>query len=147
VDATLRKNQTLTRALEKNSRTEDIRTRAGEAAKAIVYKLPADQVTKLLRALERIVKGLYFQHFNEVLIENHEVSVFYPQVIDRDLYKELEDALMEGDWQSINGNTCHYCFVRINSGDTVCVLNIYENIEFCYCIRPKGWRDAKVPLT
>jgi hypothetical protein len=141
VDATLRKNQRLARELDANSRTENVRT-ASDAVEARVYKLPSDQTERLMLALERIVKGLYFQRFGEVLVEKHEVSVFYPEVIDPDLYKELDDALMQGDWRSINGNTFHYCFVYINGGDTVCEINIHENIEFCYCIRLKDWRSA-----
>jgi hypothetical protein len=142
VDSTLRKNLRLTRLLDEHSRFEEIRTKTGGSVPARVIKLPGEQTENLMLALERIVKGLYFQHFGSVLVQTHEVSVFYPQVIDRELRKELDDALMQGDWRSINGNTFHYCFVHINHGDTVCVINIYENIEFCYCIRPKDWRST-----
>ena len=140
VDSTLRKNRRLARLLEENSHLEAIPTRTGTTVQAKIYKLPKEHTEHLLAALQRVVKGLFYQHFGKVLVDDHELSVFYPQVIHPELYKELEDALMQGDWRSINRHTLHYCFVHINHGDTVCVINLYENIEFCFCIRPKGWR-------
>lgn len=147
VDATLRKNQRLARLLDENSRYELIPTKVGTNVQAKIVKLPKKQTDHLLSALERIVKALFFQHFDKVLVEEHEVSVFYPEVIHPDLHKELEDALMQGDWRSLNRNTLHYCFVHINHGDIVCVINLYENIEFCFCIRHKGWRHETLTPT
>lgn len=143
VNSTLRKNRRLARLLEENARLEAIPTRTAKRVQAKVVKLPKEQTEYLLSALQRIVKALFFQRFGKVLVEDHELSVFYPQVIHPDLYKELEDALMQGDWHSINQETLHFCFVHVNRGDTVCVINLYENIEFCFCIRHKGWRENR----
>tara|TARA_R110002073_G_scaffold336545_1_gene535017 strand:- start:137 stop:805 length:669 start_codon:yes stop_codon:yes gene_type:complete len=141
VDSTINKNARIARMIEDNSRVEDLKAKDGATVKGRVLKWPKGKTDDLIQAFERIVKGLYFQRFGEVLVETHELSVFYPNVIHPDLYKELDDALMAGDWQSINQGTVNYCFVHINHGDTVCVINLYENIEFCFCIRPKNWRN------
>jgi hypothetical protein len=140
-EATLQKNQRLARALNTNVRIEQTQDRNGNPIDARVIKLPKEETDQLIQALERIARALFFQEFGKVLTEEHEISVFYPQVIHRDLYRELEDALMAGEWKHLNAGTMHYCFVSINNGDICCVVNIYKNIEFCFCIRPKDWRD------
>jgi hypothetical protein len=141
VDATLSKNQRLARMIEQNSRVESFTGQDGEAVEARVFKLPKDLTEPLLGALERIVKALFYQHFGKVLVEHYEVSVFDPQVIHPELSKRVYAALDQTEVHSINNGTVRYCFAGVNTGDIVCALNIYGNIEFFFVLKELGWRE------
>lgn len=136
VKSTLDKNGRLLKVIAENTRRDEIDTERGKWP-ADVFKIPADYAEQLLASVERIVKGLFYQEFGQVLVIKYNVSHFHPSVVHPDLRAEIEEALMEGDWQSLNDNTFHYCFVHVNRGDIVCVVNLFENLEFCFCIIDK----------
>ena len=144
VDSTISNHRRLARLLEENTRFEELPTKSGASVPAKIIKIPKEMRDKLYLALDRIIKATYFQTFGEVLVENHELSIFHPDGIHPSLHQELEDTLMNGDWRSLNQGTFHYCFASMKSGDTVCVINFYGNIEFCYCIKRNGWRGIKL---
>lgn len=123
--------------IAENTRRDEVDTERGKWP-ADIFKIPTDYAEQLLAAVERIVKGLFYREFGQVLFVTFEVSHFHPSVVHPDLRAEIEEALMEGDWKSLNDNTFHYCFVHVNRGDIVCVVNLFENLEFCFCIIKKA---------
>lgn len=139
VSRTLEKNKKLKNMFDEHTRFEFVETKRGRQ-RASIFKVPPDKAKDLVAGIVRIVKGLFFKEYGFPLIEKYEISIFHPQATDA-LQAELEAAMMSGPWKSVNDNTIHYCFSTLPSYGKVCVINLFENIELCFSLLDKGWRE------
>jgi hypothetical protein len=139
VSRTLEKNRKLKKMFDEHTRFEVVDTEQGRRHAGIL-KLPPDKAKQFVAGVVRIAKGLFFQEYGVPLVEKYEISLFHPQATD-ELQSELETAMMKGPWKSVNDDTIHYCFSRLPSYGMVCVINLFENVELCFSMLDKGWRE------
>ena len=136
--STLEKNKRLDRELEDNSRHEDVVNHDGEIETVKVLKLDDGLKGKFLLAMERIAKGLYYQEFDEVLVNTRNISVFHPDILHPEKLKYIRDSFDSRRWKSVNNDTCNYIFTELENGDVLLYLELYNSINLHYVIQRKA---------
>ncbi len=131
----LDKNQKLDRLLEKHSRYENIENQDGELKQTKILKLENELNDNFLLVMERIAKGLFYQEYNEVLVEKRNISIFLPEVIHPNKTEELERNLLKSKWQEINNGTCRYVFAETDSTDIIFIIELFNLVKLHYVIQ------------
>lgn len=132
---TLENNRKLERDLEESSRHEEIINQSGKKETVKILKLEGSNKAKFLSAMERIAKGLFYQEFNEVLVETRNISIYNPDVIHPEKLKYIQSQFNPSRWRSVNGNTCIYVFTELDNGDVDLYIDLYSSIRLYYVIQ------------
>ena len=137
VRATLEKNHKLARMLDSNAYWESVRTPDGETRKVKVGALSREESQRFFQAVARIIKGLYFQTFGEVLVERHEISDFSPEAVHPILQQRLLEQYALATEHHVNRETVRYRFFEPQLGSMVCYISIFETFKLFYVIQEK----------
>lgn len=135
--STLNNNKKLDSLLEKHSRYEEIEHQNGEFKPAKILKLDNKLKDAFLMAMERIAKGLFYQHYNEVLVLRRDISLFLPDVIHPNKIESIKRNLAKSTLHEINKGTCRYVFVEMDNKDIVFIIDLYDAIKLHYVIQIK----------
>jgi hypothetical protein len=135
VDATLASNKRLDRLLTENTRVGIV-----EGREIRTFKLPRVMNEILIAPAERIVKGLFFREFGQILVEHYEMSLFHPDALHPNIEAQLNKVHAEAKWKSVNAGTARYFFAATNPRDVVCVLRLFNNIELHFVLQKLDWR-------
>ena len=135
--STLNNNRKLDRLLEKHTRYEEIEHQNGELKPAKILMLDNKLKDDFLMAMERIARGLFYQHYNEVLVIRRDISIFIPDAIHPDKTESIKRNLAKSTWHEINKDTCRYVFIEMDNKDIVFIIDLYNAIKLHYVIQIK----------
>lgn len=135
--STLYKNQKIDRLLEKHSTYMNQEDHNGEIQPTRTLILENELKHNFLLAMERIAKGLFYQKYGEVLVENREISIFHPEGLHPDKTDEINRNLAKSKWQEVNNGTCRYVFIEMDTTDIVFIVELFSSIKLYYVIQLK----------
>lgn len=135
VHSTLNKNQKLRKYVNKNSEIREIDNPCGQVEEFNILKLNEEMKNNFLLAIERCVKGFYFQFFNNILVKNKVLQIIDPKALYPRQKNEILETSKSADWKSINSDTCRYTFLSMKNSDIIFIMNLYGSIDFYYLVR------------
>lgn len=137
VQATLRNNNRLLRLVDDNGRLEERCQADGTSITVRVIKIPLESRAQFLAVVDRLIKGIYFRKYGEILVDQHQLGIFVPEALHPNKLAEMQSASRAAEWESINNGTIHYLFISLSNGDIVVVVKLFETIELDYVIQRK----------
>ena len=132
-NSTLDKNRRLDKEIALNTRTEQVDTPDG-VREVPVLTLEGNIRQQFLLAMERIVKGLFFQEFREVLTLTRIISLYHPDAIHPNKLQYIRSHFNPSNWKEVNGGTCKYVFTELANGEIVLYLILFNSIKLHYAI-------------
>jgi len=137
VQATLKNNNRLLRLIEDNGRIEEQNLPDGTPMSVRVVKIPPESRDQIQAVVDRMIKGLFFRKYSEVLVDQHQLGMFIPEALHPTKLAEMQSASQSAIWESINNGTVRFLFITLENGDIVVVVNLFETVEFDYVIQKK----------
>jgi hypothetical protein len=135
VYSTLDSNQKLLKLINENSELESIDNPSNQVNMVNRVTLNSEMKSDFLSAIERCVKGFYFQFFDCVLVINKALHIIHPIALYPKQKTEIFEKAKISNWKSINSDTCRYTFLNMKNSDIIFIMNLYGSIDFYYLIR------------
>ena len=135
VHSTLDSNQKLFKYVNTNSEVRKIDNSSGQVEEVNILALNKEMENNFLLAIERCVKGFYFQFFKSILIKNKVLQIINPKALYSRQKKEIFEKSKTADWRVINSDTCRYTFLSMDNSDIIFIMNLYGSIDFYYLVR------------
>jgi hypothetical protein len=132
VEATLKNNNRLSRLISENERFEEQLPSYGTPIFVRIVKIPHENRDEFLSVVDRLVKGLFFRKYGEILVEKYQLSLFVPEALHPSKLTEMQSASKSVVWESLNNGTIRFLFIPLKNGDIVIVVNLYGTIELDY---------------
>jgi hypothetical protein len=137
VQATLDNNKRLFRLIEENSRFDALIQSDGSPVPAKVVKILAESRNQVFAVVERLIKGLFFRKYGEILVDKHQLSMFFPESLHPNKLAKMQLASRSALWESVNKGTIRFMFFTLKNGHIVVVINLYGTVEFNYVVQER----------
>lgn len=137
VQSTLNKNNRLMRVIEENSRYDELEQPDGSRLTAKVVKIPAKNRDQFFSVAERLIKGLFFRKYREILVDRYQLSVFFPDSLHPQKLAAIQLASRSANWESVNNETIRYMFWALGNGHIIAVVNLFGTVELNYVIQER----------
>ncbi|BCE02094.1 hypothetical protein [Marinicellulosiphila megalodicopiae] len=134
VGSTLSNNKRLDRLVDENTRYE-MNGKSGENIG--IFKIPEEYKSEFIFSIERIVKGLFFKEFKQVLISEFDISLFLLDKIHPSLKVEILDGMKGRELMSVNANSIEYMFVKLQGSNLVCFIQLFKSFNFFFVLNKK----------
>ncbi len=136
--STLDNNKKLEELIEKYTKYEYVENDNSIAAPLKVLSIKNELKNSFLTSFDRIVKGLFYKHYKEVLVINRELSIFHIDGLHPNKTEEIQKNLDKSTWKEINDGTCRYVFIEMDSTDIVIIIELFNSVKLHYVIQAKN---------